>query len=115
MPLIEATDEKGRYYWRFAEYVGDVIADNIQAQKDPCNGFTRSREGAVGRKIASIPTSVFRSWQAEFERREGPKGHGDWVPDWKVFLRAKIDAHPEYRTVDKLLHVTPNASSVIVK
>jgi len=110
MPLIEAMDEKGRYLWRWKEYIGDVVEANRQAQKEP----QKIGEGALGRKIASIPTSVYGAWQQEFNTKIG-KTHNGWTTEWKAFLRKKIDAHPEFRTVDKMLHITPNQGSIFVK
>lgn len=108
--LYEAEENKGKYLWKWAHYIGDVLAQNKEVQKEPA----KIGEGALGRKIASIPCAVYRSWQREFEQRGG-KSQDKWVEDWGVFLRRKINEHPEFRTVDKMLHVTPNPGNTIIK
>ena len=108
MPKI--TKDGSKEVWTFREYIGDVIKENLEAQKHP----EKMGEGARGRKIASIPTSVFRSWQREFEQT-GAKQQDRWVPDWRIFLRKKIDEHPQFRTVDKMLHVSPYMGNTIIK
>lgn len=110
MGIREIEENKGKFTYHFAEYIGDVIAENIQEQKME----RKCREGGFGRKIASIPSTVFRAWQKEFEQMGG-KQQDKWVADWGAFLKRKIDKHPEFRTVDKLLHVTPNAGNTIIK
>ena len=110
MTKLDIKTVNGKEYWTWTEYIGDVIKENMQAQKHP----EKMGEGARGRKIASIPTSVYRTWQKEFEKI-GAKNHDNWLPDWKIFLRKKIDDHPQFRTVDKMLHVTPNAGNTFIK
>ena len=110
MPLVEANEEKGRYHWIWKEYIGDVVEENRRARAVK----EKIGEGAMGRKIASIPTSVFRSWQEEFEKQGGKK-QDNWTHDWKSFLWRKIQEHPQFRTVDKLLHVGPADGHVFVR
>ena len=110
MPLYETEENKGKYVWKWAEFIGDVIEENRQAQKQQ----EKIKEGAMGRKIASIPVPVYKQWQKEFTQIGG-KQQDKWTEDWKVFLRKKIDAHPEFRTVDKMLHVTPYMGHTIIK
>lgn len=91
-----------------------LLLQNAAERKDPSNGFTRSREGACGRKIASIDPIVYRSWQQEFERIGG-KRQADWVPDWRRFVMKKLAENPQYYTVDKLVSHNANEGSIIVK
>lgn len=111
--LIEADyDERtGKLDIKMAEYIGDVLQENIIGQKDPANGFTMNR---TMRKVASIPSTIFREWQMEFERIGG-KRQTNWGNDWRKFRDRKLADHPEYRTVDKMLHVSPNAGNIVVK
>ncbi|HSG28024.1 MAG TPA: hypothetical protein VLA34_06050, partial [Candidatus Krumholzibacterium sp.] len=107
MPLIETNDEKGKYEWLWKEYIGDAVDANREAQKvvEPM------KEGALGRKIASIPTSVYRAWEREFRQ----KGGNEKDKDWKVFLWKKIETHPQFRTVAQLKTVAPNAGNIFVR
>lgn len=111
--LIEAeySERTGVLNVKMAEFIGDVIQDNILDQKDVGNGFT---QGRTMRRVASIPATVFRQWQLEFERTGG-KLQPNWGNDWRKFRDKKIAANPEFRTVDKMLHVTPNATQIIIK
>jgi hypothetical protein len=111
--LIEAeySERTGVLNVKMAEFIGDVIQGNILDQKDAGNGFTRER---TMRRVAAVPATVFRQWQKEFERIGG-KNQIHWTDDWRKFRDKKLAAHPEFRTVDKMLHVTPNAGSILVK
>ncbi len=113
MHIIEGEyDERtGVLSLRCAEFIGTEIAENIIDQKDPGNGFSAGR---TMRRVASIPTSVFRKWQIEFEKMGG-KNQIHWTDDWRKFREKKLADHPEFRTVDKMLHVTPHAGNIIVK
>ena len=111
--LIEAeySERTGKLELKMIEYIGDVLQENILDQKDGGNGFT---EGRSMRRTASIPSTIFREWQLEFEKRHGvPPSVA--VNDWRKFRERKLSEHPEYRTVDKMLHVTPYAGNIIVK
>lgn len=111
--LIEAeyNERTGVLNLQMAEWIGDVLVDNLLDQKDPRNGFTQDR---TMRRVASVPISVFREWQIEFERIGG-KRQLHWQDDWRKFREKKLADHPEYRTVDKMLHVTPHAGNILVK
>ena len=111
--LIEAewNERKGTLELKMAEHIGNVLVDNLLSQKDGGNGFT---SGRTMRKVASIPTSVFREWQIEFEKIGG-KNQLNWPDDWRKFRDRKLSEHPEYRTVDKMLHTTPYPTQIIVK
>lgn len=111
--LIEAewNERKGTLELKMAEYIGDVLVENLLSQKDGGNGFTAGR---TMRKVASIPTSVFREWQVEFEKIGG-KTQLNWSDDWRKFRDKKLADHPEYRSVDKMLHVGPADGHIIIK
>jgi hypothetical protein len=110
MRLIEAVTEKGKETWQFADYIGDVLLQNRDEQKRE----QKIREGALGRKIGSIPSSVYRTWQMEFERIGG-KSQDDWTGDWRVFLWRKLEMNPEYRTVARLKTQGPADGHILVK
>lgn len=111
--LIEAeySERTGKLELKCAELIGDVLQGNILDQKDPGNGFSAGR---TMRKVASIPTSVFAEWQREFDKIGG-KQQTHWSNDWRKFRDKKLAEHPEYRTVDKMLHVTPHDGHIIVR
>lgn len=111
MPIVHMEEENGRKRWVWKEYIGDAIAQNLLEQKNP----QKSKEGAFGRKIASIPITVYRQWQKEFDQTGARTDGGKWGNDWKKFLRKKISENPQFRTVDKLLHITPNPGHTIIK
>lgn len=113
MHIIEGEydDRTGVLSLKCAENITAEINDNLMAQQDPNNGFSAGR---TMRRVASIPISVFRSWQIEFERMGG-KNQLHWTDDWRKFREKKLADHPEYRTVDKMLHVTPNSGNIIIK
>ena len=107
----EYNEAKGTLSLKMAEYIGDVLAENIIDRKSDGNGFSAGR---TMRKVASIPTAVFRQWQIEFEKMGG-KQQIHWTDDWRKFREKKLAAHPEYRTVDKMLHYTPSPGNIIIK
>ena len=111
--LIEGewNEAKGTLSLKMAEYIGDVLLENIASRKEYGNGFT---EGRTMRKVASIPSAVFRQWQIEFEKMGG-KNQIHWTDDWRKFREKKLADHPEYRTVDKMLHMTPSPGNIIIK
>lgn len=84
------------------------------SRKDPANGFSQSREGAFGRKIAAVDVNDYRSWQREFERIGG-KQQDRWVEDWQKFLKKKLAADPRNLTVDKLVNKSANDGHVVIR
>lgn len=91
-----------------------LVLQNAEERKDPRNGFSDSRQGACARKIASVDSVVYRQWQKEFERIGGKK-QGDWVPDWRKFLQAKLAMNPQFMTVEKMVSHNVNEGRIIVK
>lgn len=104
-------ERKGVLSLRTLDYHNDVVMDNLLDQKDSSNGFSAGR---TMRRVASVPTEVFYGWQREFERIGGKK-QSNWTHDWRLFRDKKIAENPQFRNVDKLLHVTPNSGNIIIK
>ena len=84
------------------EYIGDIIQENLDKQKDGSNGWTEDRSM---RHVGSIPWSLY----VDNDFRSLPK------EERTLFLRWFLDKHPECRTVDKMLHVGPADGHIIVK
>jgi hypothetical protein len=91
-----------------------LVLQNAEDRKDPQNGFSSSRQGACARRIASVDSVVYRHWQKEFEQLGGKK-QDDWVPDWRRFLKAKLEANPQFMTVEKMVSHSANDGRIIVK
>lgn len=94
--------------------LGYIFKANAEARKDPNNGFSKSREGALARKVASVDMDVYRSWQIEFEKMGGKK-QDKWVEDWNKFYDKKLRENPCFYTVDALRHFGPSDGHIIVK
>lgn len=110
MRFVETEEVKGKIRWHIADHIGDVLAQNLEEQKRE----QKISEGALGRKIGSIPCSVFRSWQIEFEQIGG-KSQNDWTADWRTFLWRKLQLHPEYRTVARLKTEGPADGHILIR
>ena len=107
-------ERTGVLHIRTHEYVLPVIEANRQSKKDPSNGFTQSREGALGRLIGRPSSTRYRQWQMEFERMGG-KMQSNWVPDWQKFLRKKLKEDHDSRTVARLVNPGANDKHIIIK
>ena len=84
------------------EYIGDVIQSNIEKQKDGTNGWTKDRNM---RQVGSIPYSILMD--SEFRNLNPEERH--------LALKWLLEKHPEFRTVDKMLHVGPADGHILVK
>jgi len=84
------------------EYIGDIIEQNLSKQRDGSNGWTKDR---MFRHVASIPCSV-----AAMERIRAMKDDAQHLE-----LQRILNKHPEFKTVDKMLHVGPADGHILIK
>jgi len=91
-----------------------LLLQNAAERKDPSNGFSNDRQGATGRKIASVDPVVYRLWQVEFEKAGG-KSQGNWTADWRAFLHKKLSENPQYYTVENLVTKNANDGHIVIK
>lgn len=111
---IRHDTDRGELHMFGVQNTAPLLLQNAQERKDPSNGFSRERQGAMGRKIASVDPVVYRTWQMEFEKTGG-KNQGNWVPDWRTFLRKKLSENPQYYTVENLVTHNANDAHIVVK
>ena len=95
-------DDKGVYHYRETYDFAPVINSNMVEQQSGKNGWTPDR---TMRLIARIPAVLYNS--PDFRALE--------PEERQLFLRWFLEQHPEYRTVDKLLHVGANDGHVIIR
>jgi hypothetical protein len=84
------------------EYIGDILQENLDKQKDGSNGWTEDRSM---RLVGSIPWSLYADHNFRSLNRD----------ERTIFLRWFLEQHPECRTVDKFLHVGPSDGHIIIK
>ena len=104
-------ENKGVFTYARAVDVAPVIEANLEAQKDPQNGFFQER---LGRHIGEIPEIIyysdvlpkFRLFEKEFAGDDLRMKKGE-------YLKSFLNEHPQYRTVDAILHKSPNPNILI--
>lgn len=79
-----------------------LIKENKEAQQVGDNGWTKDRSM---RRIGKIPYELYAD----------PDFRTLTTPERELFLRWFLDKNPQFRTVDKVLHVGANDGHVIVK
>ena len=106
--------DNGIFTYERAVDIAPVINANLEAQKDPQNGFFA--ETRLGRHIGEIPELVyyrdilpkFREFEKEFQ--------GDVLRMKKgEHLRSFLTEHPQYRVVDAIVHHGVNDGNIVVK
>lgn len=114
--MPKTTDFWGNEYWWDADYDpktgvysyrewhdhSELIEENRKMQQDGGNGFTQDREF---RLIGRVPSSLL--YDEDYRNLSSAEK--------QLFLRWLLDKHPEWRTVDKILHVDPSPGHIIVK
>jgi len=108
--------DKGIFTYERAVDIAPVINANLEAQKDPQNGFTQMREGALGRHVGEIPEVIAFSINRKVKALEAQGVSGiDLRLARHKLLFDYLNEHPEYRVVDKMVHHTVNETNIVVK
>lgn len=92
----------GKWGYTVTHDHSDLIKKNIDAQNDGSNGFTKDR---TLRRIGSIPMELYVD--PDFQQLT--------TDERTVFLKWFLGKHPQFRTVDKMLHVNPAPGNVWIR
>ncbi len=100
------TDEKGLIHYQKITYIDDVATENKELQQNGSNGFTKER---TMRHVGQIPAQVYHRWATKIGFYQMDKQQKR-IEMWRF-----LNDHPEWRTVDSLVHHTRGEGHLIVK
>lgn len=100
--VITIDPKSGKWSYAITIDHSDLIKENLEAQRDGSNGWTDDRHF---RRVGKIP----------YELYVDPDFQALTTPEKQLFLKWFLNKNPQFRTVDKLLHVGANDGHVIVK